>query len=78
MKQSLDAIYENGLLRPLEKLSFPEGRRVRVTLESSKDDEAVDSSADQRARYNFSDLVGKLTWRGDALNEQQRIRDEWT
>jgi predicted DNA-binding antitoxin AbrB/MazE fold protein len=78
MKETVEAIYENGVLRLLKKLSVPEGRRMRVTLESSKDDESVDSSADQRARYDFSDLVGKLTWRGDALNEQRRIRDEWT
>lgn len=23
------------------------------------------------------DLVGKLQWRGDALAEQRRLRDEW-
>jgi hypothetical protein len=28
-------------------------------------------------RYDFSDLVGKLTWQGDALSEQRRLRDEW-
>ena len=77
MKQSLDAICENGLLRPLRKLSFPEGRRVRVTLESDQDNDTVDFTADRSARYDFSDLIGKLTWRGDALNEQRRIRDEW-
>lgn len=27
--------------------------------------------------YDFSDLVGKLEWKGDAVAEQRRLRDEW-
>jgi predicted DNA-binding antitoxin AbrB/MazE fold protein len=78
MKETIEAIYEKGVLRLLKKLSIPEGRRIRVTLEPQKGEDAVDSKADQGARYDFSDLIGKLTWKGDALNEQRRIRDEWS
>ncbi len=28
-------------------------------------------------KYDFSDLAGKLQWRGDAVAEQRRMRDEW-
>ena len=28
-------------------------------------------------KYNFSDLAGQLEWQGDALIEQQRLRNEW-
>ncbi len=28
-------------------------------------------------KYNFSDIAGKLEWRGDAVEEQRKIRDEW-
>ena len=28
-------------------------------------------------KYDFSDLIGKLEWKGDALTEQKRLRDEW-
>ena len=28
-------------------------------------------------KYEFTDLVGRLKWDGDALAEQQRLRDEW-
>jgi hypothetical protein len=28
-------------------------------------------------KYDFSDLIGKLEWKGDALAEQRRLRDEW-
>lgn len=31
----------------------------------------------QKPKYDFSDLAGKLQWRGDALTEQRRMRDEW-
>ncbi len=27
--------------------------------------------------YDFSDLAGKLEWKGDAVAEQRRLRDEW-
>ncbi|MBC7774321.1 MAG: hypothetical protein H7246_02700 [Phycisphaerae bacterium] len=30
-----------------------------------------------KPKYDFSDLAGKLQWRGDAVTEQRRMRDEW-
>lgn len=27
--------------------------------------------------YNFADLAGKLTWKGDAVEMQRNLRDEW-
>jgi hypothetical protein len=30
-----------------------------------------------QGRYDCSDLVGKLAWRGDAVTEQRRLREEW-
>ena len=30
-----------------------------------------------KSNYDFSDLVGKLQWNGDAVLEQRRLRDEW-
>ncbi|MBY0505082.1 MAG: DUF104 domain-containing protein [Bryobacteraceae bacterium] len=35
MVRQLDAIYEQGVLRPLEPLALPESQRVRLTLEES-------------------------------------------
>ena len=29
------------------------------------------------AGYDFSDLVGTVRWKGDALAEQRRLRGEW-
>ena len=62
MKETIDAIYENGVLRPLAKLSMHEGQRVRLLLESKpSEDVSTDMS------YDFSDLVGR-----DDLNEFYR------
>ena len=43
MTYTTEAIYENGLLRPLSPLSLPEHARVRVAV----DDLADESSADR-------------------------------
>lgn len=31
----------------------------------------------QTKAYDFSDLAGRLSWRGDAVAEQRMLRDEW-
>ena len=46
-------------------------QRVRITLTSSK------PTAQPTPRYDFSDLVGRLQWRGDAVAEQRTMRNEW-
>jgi predicted DNA-binding antitoxin AbrB/MazE fold protein len=40
MVQTVDAIYEGGVLRPLSALALPENQRVRLLVESA--DEAAD------------------------------------
>ncbi|MDB9318433.1 MULTISPECIES: hypothetical protein [Cyanophyceae] len=37
----------------------------------------VSSEEEQKPRYDFSDLVGKLTWERDAVAIQRSLRDEW-
>ncbi|WP_414526872.1 hypothetical protein [Nodularia chucula] len=37
----------------------------------------VSSEEEHKPRYDFSDLVGRLTWEGDAVAIQRSIRDEW-
>ena len=31
----------------------------------------------QQKTYDFSDVMGKLKWKGNAVTEQQKLRDEW-
>ena len=46
MKETIDAIYENGVLRPLRKLHILDGKRIRVTVETeNEDDQAPDLGA---------------------------------
>lgn len=37
----------------------------------------VSSDGKQKPSYDFSDLVGRLTWQGDAVATQRTLRDEW-
>lgn len=37
MKQTLDAIYESGVFRPLERPQVSEGQRVRLIVETPPD-----------------------------------------
>ena len=31
----------------------------------------------KKPKYDFSDVFGKLQWKGDAVAEQRRLCDEW-
>ena len=31
----------------------------------------------KKQKYDFSDIAGKLQWKGDAVAEQRRLRNEW-
>ena len=65
----------------IEKIVRP--KRNRVSFEVPKEYSAfacrviVIPVDENRQKYDFSDLVGKLHWNGDAVKEQRRLRDEW-
>jgi len=37
----------------------------------------LDESGESTKKYDFSKFFGKLQWKGDALAEQRKLRDEW-
>ena len=43
MIQNVDAIYDHGVLRPIEPLALPEGARVRLGVEEENDSPAKSS-----------------------------------
>jgi hypothetical protein len=43
---------------------------VNPVVEKAKRDPKV-------PKYDFSDLAGKLSWQGDAVSTQRKLRDEW-
>jgi predicted DNA-binding antitoxin AbrB/MazE fold protein len=65
MSQTIRAIYENGILRPLEALSLADREHVRLTVEpdssstisSSVDNESADPLASLRVSTGISDLA---------------------
>ena len=38
MQQTLEAVYENGVFRPLEKIEMAEGQQVRLIVETLPED----------------------------------------
>ena len=43
MKHSIDAVYENGVFRPLQRdaVVVPNGQRVRITVDDEREPEAL-------------------------------------
>jgi hypothetical protein len=35
------------------------------------------ASEEETSRYDFSDLMGRLSWQGDPVAVQRALRDEW-
>lgn len=55
-------------------LDIPEdytGQRLEVII--LRLDETIEL---KHPKYDFSDLAGKLEWKGDAVKEQRKLRDE--
>jgi predicted DNA-binding antitoxin AbrB/MazE fold protein len=64
MSQLIRAIYENGVLKPLEPLNLSEHQRVRVSV-------AADIGADQRSsgeNGSFFDAANRLGYLGCIKN----------
>ena len=64
MPQVVDAIYENGVLRPMVRLNLQEHQHVRVTVESTvpeamsqEEDAPADPLADIRVSTGILDLA---------------------
>ncbi len=71
--RQIDDVYEHKVT-----ITIPESissKKVEVIVIPLKNNGEIISTPQQQ--YNFSDLVGKLHWDGNAVTEQRRIRDEW-
>lgn len=65
----------------LERIVHP--KRNRVTIEVPKEYSRCvckvilfTIAEEKKPKCDFSDLVGKLHWQGDAVKEQRKMRDE--
>lgn len=45
MKQTINAIYEKGVFRPLENFAISEGKQVRLTVETSSEPDLLELAA---------------------------------
>lgn len=59
----------DGHLRLDLLTTFSEGEVELVVIINPVDNNVVSD------KYDFSDLVGKLSWQGDAVAEQRKLRD---
>jgi predicted DNA-binding antitoxin AbrB/MazE fold protein len=57
MTMTVQAVFENGVLRPLSPLGLPEGRRVEVivTEGSGESPDATEAEVDSRKAEDLSD-----------------------
>ncbi len=71
MYTTIEADIENGQLKGAEIGKLPSHAHVLITL--------LDSQEEQQGKgmYDFSELAGKLKWKGDAVKAQRNLRDEW-
>ena len=76
LEQFVQSIVKNGRYSSasevvLAALRLLKEREISVVLNPVSSDEK------QKTSYDFSDLVGRLTWQGDAVTMQRNLRDEW-
>ena len=65
---SIEGIYHDGKIDLNEIPQDIKEANVIVTFITGKTE--IDG-------YDFSDLIGKLSWQGDPVAMQRKLRDEW-
>lgn len=68
MSRIISIVFEGGVFVPEEKVDLPERTRLTNTIP------IVPAC---KRRYDFADLCGKLTWTGDPVSVQRKLREEW-
>ena len=48
-----------------------------LTYVEVEEKESVIDIQEPTPKYDFSDLYGQLEWKGDAVMEQRKLRNEW-
>ena len=74
MLQNIDAVYEEGVFRPLETLKLPEKQRVKIQVDIEKQTESVESVF--RFMSNIDCLTlpsGKSSVEPVSLLERERV-----
>ena len=81
MRETIEAIYEKGVLRPLKTLSILEGQKIRIIVERDSDDTEL-QKIKNKSISDFSKLAGCLSlnprFSSDPVAVQRELRDEWS
>ena len=71
-------------MQALRQLVKPTNGRITIAIPDEYANSELEvtirplpSAEGNKNNYDFSDLIGKLKWKGDALEEQKKLRDEW-
>ncbi len=67
-KQSFDAIFENGVFRPLIDLKFPEGKTVKIMIQSDK--------ITQKQCFSETGIIAQLTANPLVISDFQPLTRE--
>lgn len=76
MSKTIEAVYENGVFRPLEPVMLPEGKRVQVTVPDAESEikqrlaaldafEAAFEDLTEEQWRLFDEAVQRRTWFGN-------------
>jgi predicted DNA-binding antitoxin AbrB/MazE fold protein len=71
MSQQIDAIYDNGVFKPLVPLSLPDKARVTLTVESQTKAESAEKLAAQKAAL-------RKAWQEIDEMPQTKNNDGWS
>lgn len=68
MYTTIEADIKDGRISGLETCKLPAMAHVLITLLGK---------VEEKKKYDFSALSGRLKWHGDAVEEQRKLRNEW-
>lgn len=71
MYTTIEANLDNGRVTGPEIAKLPAHAQVLITLLPKP------SKGQSEGKFDFSSVVGRLKWKGDAVKEQRKLRDEW-
>jgi hypothetical protein len=69
-------------MQAIREMIRPRGNSIRIPIPAEFRNVMIEillfpATEQKSATYDFSTLTGKLDWRGDAVKEQRKLRDEW-
>lgn len=80
MSQVIEAIYENGVFKPVKKVKFPEHKRVKLTISPREPDELIEEDEEaikrlvERQRKTFLKIAGTAS---SGLSDVSKNHDKY-